>query len=148
MALGLRPGMGINQQVILPRGIAASEEINRTLVVSDPAQEVPTAVRQWMIADPRYNGWFLDGVARPSPDGGVQAAVDNPPGNEPPTEDALVDPAETWRETDNVPALRDYAKRHGVELKSDDKKDEVVEKLRAGRGPFEVQADEGEPKTE
>lgn len=144
MSLGLRPGMGVNQQIVLPRGIAAAEEINRTLVISAADQQVPTAVRTWMIADPRYNGWFLDGAPLPSPQGAVVDVVNNPANSAPPntpsnTEGQTgIDPDETWREADVVPVLREYAKRHGVELKSDDKKDDIVAKLREARGAFEV----------
>ena len=47
-------------------------------------------------------------------------------------------PGEMWSEADKVTTLRAYAKRHGVELASGDNKPEILDKLRAERGDFEI----------
>lgn len=56
-----------------------------------------------------------------------------------------IDPEAQWRETDTVTVLRDYAKRYNVDLLAGDNKSEILEKLRAARGDFEV-TDEAERK--
>lgn len=132
--LHLRSTVAVPQVVVLPARLARALDVPRRLTISKRNQEAPEAVHTFLRGDPRFAGWFEDAPV-PSPEGA--AAPVEPDGG------AEVDPDETWSEEMVVPVLREYAKRHGVELSSADNKPDILTKLRAAREAFEVKADEG-----
>lgn len=138
VTLNLKADVRLPRDIILPMAIVRQTRVARRFTIASHNQQVPALVAQFLREDPRYAGWHAEtetaSAARMT---AAPAPTETP---DEPTET----PAEPWSETMVVPELRAYAARFGVELSADDKKADVVAKLRAARGDFEQQAREGE----
>jgi len=126
--LGLKKTTAIPQDIVLPGAFRSKLGIPRRLFIQDRNQQVPEAVRDWMIADPRYNSWFVDATpSTPVPE--PEEVV--PDEKKPEDEDTL------WSESDLLPALKSYARRYKIDFDSSVNKSELIERIRATRGEFE-----------
>lgn len=133
VSLNLRKEVPLPQRIVLPSALMRWHGVERQLVISKTQQEVPAGVMSWMRNDARYANWFADPL------------LVEPMELQPSSKNADVksdDESEMWSELDNVPHLRDYAKRHKVELENGDRKDAVVAKLRAAELPEGKSEDE------
>lgn len=146
VSLNLKSSVVLPQTVVLPLRLHRHTGVNRRLTITRRDQEVPKGVREWMQRDPRYTDWFEEaGVGQHeqvivSDAAAAPAEVDDDA--KPDTPPAVSPEGETWSSQAVVPVLRDYAKRHGVLLTAEDKKSDIIAKLRAARGDFEVKAED------
>lgn len=127
VTLNLKSSVQLPQTVILPLALYRLVGGERRLVIRDHTQEVALGVAQWLRSDNRYAGWFKPfEAARPQPAAQIAAAAAE-----------ASSPDERWNKDQPMPALREYAKRHGIDLNAISKKADVVAKLREARGTYE-----------
>lgn len=125
--LNLKSSIQLPQTVILPLALYRLVGGERRLVIRDHAQEVALGVAQWMRSDSRYAGWFKPFEAvRPQPAAQIATAAAEASSSD-----------ERWNKDQPMPALREYAKRHGIDLTAISKKADVVAKLREARSVYE-----------
>ena len=145
VSLNLKNSVALPQTVVLPLRLHRHTGVNRRLTITRRDQEVPKGVREWMQRDPRYTDWFEEaGVGQHEPvivPDAAAAPAEADDDAKPDTPHAVSPEGETWSSQAVVPVLRDYAKRHGVLLTAEDKKSDIIAKLRAARGDFEVKAE-------
>ncbi|MBK8035304.1 MAG: hypothetical protein IPK17_38530 [Chloroflexi bacterium] len=121
-SLNVKAMIALPQTVILPMALVSRYGVERRLVIAKREVEVPGGVAQWLKSDVRYADWF---------DAPSEAQTeDEVPPPKLPTEGGEASTVEAWSAGWTVPALREYAAAHEVELTSDDRKDDVIRKLR------------------
>jgi hypothetical protein len=133
--LNLNASVTLPQRLVLPSVLMRRHQVDRQLMITKRQQKVPAGILSWMRNDPRYAIWFADPLlVEPT-----ALADASPEASEGEQGEAKTD-REKWSESMVAPVLRDYAVRHSVSLAKEDRKSDVVAKLRKAGLPEEKAA--------
>ena len=128
----IKSAVPLPQTVILPLALVQRYGVDRRLVISKREISLPSGVASWMRRDVRYADWVeAETVAEEVVETAVtlNTALDSSTAGG--QSEAVAPPkVEAWSEAWTVPALREYAAQHSVELTKDDLKADIIRKLR------------------